>query len=67
MTIKLIVNGQSRSVDVPQDIPLFVGHRDVLNLKGTKFGCGAGCAARARFISKEIRSFLPDAGCFSRK
>ena len=46
MAFKLTVNGQSRSVDVPGDMPLLWVVRDVLNLKGTKFGCGAGlCGA----------------------
>ena len=34
------VNGQSRTVDVPADMPLLWVLRDVLDLKGTKFGCG---------------------------
>ncbi|MDX2058847.1 MAG: (2Fe-2S)-binding protein [Gemmatimonadales bacterium] len=38
----LKVNGQSRSVDVPADMPLLWVLRDVLDLPGTKFGCGVG-------------------------
>jgi isoquinoline 1-oxidoreductase alpha subunit len=46
MTYKLTVNGESRSVDVPADMPLLWVLRDVLNLRGTKFGCGIGqCGA----------------------
>src|SRR5712691_4911151 len=46
MPFKLNVNGQSSNVDVPSDMPLLWVLRDVLNLKGTKFGCGAGlCGA----------------------
>ena len=42
----LKVNGQSRSVDVPADMPLLWVLRDVLDLPGTKFGCGVGqCGA----------------------
>ena len=42
----LTVNGQSHTVDVPADMPLLWVLRDVLNLKGTKFGCGiAQCGA----------------------
>src|SRR5213078_656233 len=42
----LTVNGQSKTVDVPPDMPLLWVLRDVLNLKGTKFGCGIGqCGA----------------------
>jgi isoquinoline 1-oxidoreductase alpha subunit len=41
MEITLTVNGQSRTVDVPADMPLLWVLRDELDLKGTKFGCGA--------------------------
>jgi isoquinoline 1-oxidoreductase alpha subunit len=44
--ITLTINGQSRSVDVPADMPLLWVLRDVLGLTGTKFGCGiAQCGA----------------------
>ena len=46
MAFTFTVNGKSQSVDVPGDMPLLWVIRDVLNLKGTKFGCGAGlCGA----------------------
>src|SRR5262249_7709501 len=46
MAFKLTVNGQSHSVDVPADMPLLWVLRDILNLKGTKYGCGiAQCGA----------------------
>ena len=46
MTVTFKVNGQSRTVDVPGDMPLLWVLRDVLDLKGTKFGCGIGqCGA----------------------
>lgn len=46
MAFKLTVNGKSSTVDVPADMPLLWVIRDVLNLKGTKFGCGIGqCGA----------------------
>jgi isoquinoline 1-oxidoreductase alpha subunit len=46
MAYKLNVNGQTMTADVPADMPLLWVVRDVLNLKGTKFGCGAGlCGA----------------------
>jgi isoquinoline 1-oxidoreductase alpha subunit len=38
----LIVNGQSRPVDVPADTPLLWVLRDTLGLVGTKYGCGMG-------------------------
>jgi isoquinoline 1-oxidoreductase alpha subunit len=44
--ITLVVNGQSHDLDVPPDMPLLWALRDVLNLTGTKFGCGvAACGA----------------------
>jgi isoquinoline 1-oxidoreductase alpha subunit len=40
------VNGKPRNVDVPADMPLLWTLRDTLDLKGTKFGCGAAqCGA----------------------
>jgi aerobic-type carbon monoxide dehydrogenase small subunit (CoxS/CutS family) len=40
------VNGKSTTVDVPGDMPLLWVLRDVLNLHGTKYGCGSGqCGA----------------------
>jgi isoquinoline 1-oxidoreductase alpha subunit len=46
MAIQLTVNGRSTTVDVPGDTPLLWVLRDVLNLHGTKYGCGIGqCGA----------------------
>jgi isoquinoline 1-oxidoreductase alpha subunit len=46
MPYTLTVNGRATSVDVPADMPLLWVIRDVLDLKGTKFGCGvAQCGA----------------------
>ena len=46
MKVDLNVNGKAVSVDVPPDMPLLWVLRDVLNLRGTKYGCGAGqCGA----------------------
>ena len=46
MAYKLNVNGRTTTVDVPADMPLLWVIRDVLNMKGTKFGCGIGqCGA----------------------
>src|ERR1043166_7100239 len=46
MAVTFTVNGKSMTADVPGDMPLLWVVRDVLNLKGTKFGCGAGlCGA----------------------
>jgi aerobic-type carbon monoxide dehydrogenase small subunit (CoxS/CutS family) len=40
MSIKLTVNGRAAAVDAPGDMPLLWVLRDILNLKGTKYGCG---------------------------
>lgn len=40
------VNGQPRQVDAPEDMPLLWVLRDLLDLTGTKYGCGiAQCRA----------------------
>ena len=44
--ITLNINGKTRDVDVSPDTPLLWTLRDVLQMTGTKFGCGAGlCGA----------------------
>jgi isoquinoline 1-oxidoreductase alpha subunit len=46
MMVTFRVNGKPTTVDVPADMPLLWVLRDVLDLKGTKFGCGmAVCGA----------------------
>jgi len=46
MAFKLNVNGHTSSVDAPADMPLLWVLRDMLDLRGTKFGCGIGqCGA----------------------
>ena len=46
MAYTLKVNGQSTTVDAPPDMPLLWVLRDMMNLRGTKYGCGIGqCAA----------------------
>jgi isoquinoline 1-oxidoreductase subunit alpha len=42
----LNINGQSHTVDAPDDMPLLWVLRDLLHLYGTKYGCGMGlCGA----------------------
>jgi isoquinoline 1-oxidoreductase subunit alpha len=44
--INFTLNGQAQAVDVPPEMPLLWVLRDVLNLTGTKYGCGmAMCGA----------------------
>lgn len=46
MQYALTINGKNHTVDVDEDTPLLWVLRDAVNLKGTKFGCGAGlCGA----------------------
>src|SRR5256885_16030631 len=58
MAYKLLINGRSHSVDVPADMPLLWVIRDIVGLKGTKFGCGIGqcgaCTVHVR--GKAVRS-----------
>jgi aerobic-type carbon monoxide dehydrogenase small subunit (CoxS/CutS family) len=44
--ITLHINGEEKSVDAPEDMPLLWVLRDIVGLTGTKFGCGIGqCGA----------------------
>ncbi len=48
------VNGKAVTVDVPEEMPLLWVLRDVLDLKGTKYGCGmAQCGACTVHIAGE--------------
>lgn len=60
MAIKLTVNGRSTNVDVAPDTPLLWVLRDVLNLHGTKYGCGIGeCGACTVHLGgRPVRSCL---------
>lgn len=58
MTISFNINGQPTSLDVDGDTPLLWVVRDMLDLKGTKFGCGkAACGACTLHVDgKAVRS-----------
>jgi len=43
---KLTINGETRTLDVPDEMPLLWALRNELGMVGTKFGCGIGaCGA----------------------
>jgi isoquinoline 1-oxidoreductase alpha subunit len=54
MSYTLKVNGKSHTVDVAAEMPLLWVLRDVLDLKGTKYGCGiAQCSACTVHVNGE--------------
>ena len=64
------VNGTPRELDVPDDMPLLWVIRDVLQMTGTKFGCGIGAcgACTVHFDGQPIRSCVtPIAAAVGRK
>ncbi|MFL5332090.1 MAG: (2Fe-2S)-binding protein [Geminicoccaceae bacterium] len=62
--MQLSVNGESRNVDVPADMPLLWVLRDVIGLTGTKFGCGiAQCGAcTVHLDGRPVRSCILPVG-----
>jgi isoquinoline 1-oxidoreductase alpha subunit len=57
-TFALTVNGKTRQIDVPPDMPLLWAIREQIGLTGTKFGCGAAqCGACTVHVDgKAVRS-----------
>ena len=58
MAFRINVNRETREVDAPEDMPLLWALRDVVGLKGTKYGCGIGvCGACTVLLDgKAVRS-----------
>jgi len=57
MPYKLIVNGKTTTVDAPANMPMLWVLRDMLNLKGTKYGCGIGmCGACTIHFRGQVRA-----------
>jgi isoquinoline 1-oxidoreductase alpha subunit len=62
--ITLLVNGERHTVDADPAMPLLWALRDLLHLKGTKYGCGAGlCGSCTVHVDGEpMRSCLATVG-----
>jgi isoquinoline 1-oxidoreductase subunit alpha len=62
--LQLNINGQPKAVDADPAMPLLWVLRDVLNMTGTKFGCGiAACGAcTVRVDGQATRSCVTPAG-----
>jgi aerobic-type carbon monoxide dehydrogenase small subunit (CoxS/CutS family) len=60
MAFNLTINQKAVSVDASPDTPLLWVLRDVLHLKGTKYGCGAGLCGACTVLmgGQAIRSCL---------
>ena len=67
MATMLTINGEQKSFDAPADMPLLWVLRDILDLTGTKFGCGiAQCGACTVHIDgKPVRSCVLPVGALN--
>lgn len=62
--IKLTVNGESHSLDVDSSMPLLWVLRDVLQLTGTKYGCGIAVCGSCNVLvdGSVVRSCITPVG-----
>jgi len=67
--VALTINGESKTVDAPPDMPLLWVLRDLLGMTGTKFGCGiAQCGAcTVHLDGKAVRSCLLPVGAIGNR
>jgi len=58
------INNKVQEVEAPEDMPLLWALRDVVGLKGTKYGCGIGVcgACTVLFDGKAVRSCMTRVG-----
>src|SRR5579863_413997 len=68
-SVALTINGESKTVDAPSDMPLLWVLRDLLGMTGTKFGCGiAQCGACTVHVDgKAVRSCVLPIGALGQR
>jgi isoquinoline 1-oxidoreductase alpha subunit len=64
MAFRLNINKKVQEVNAPEEMPLLWALRDVLGLKGTKYGCGIGACGACTVLldGKAVRSCMTRVG-----
>jgi isoquinoline 1-oxidoreductase subunit alpha len=67
--VSLTINGEIKTVNAPEEMPLLWVLRDLLGMTGTKFGCGiAQCGAcTVHLDGKAVRSCLLPVGAIGNR